>query len=141
MQPLTVPGTRESLEAVARFVQEASGEAGLARKAGYRLRQAVDELATNAIVHGYERSGQEGRLYLSAEIGDGQLSIVVEDTGPPFDPTAIARPESLDRPPEERQVGGLGIFLALRNVDDFAYARVAGRNRSTLTIKLPPAAA
>ena len=139
MLPLTVPGTRDSLGAVAKFVLAAAAEAGLDKKASYRLRLALDELATNVVAYGYEQGQREGELYVSALIDAEGLSIVLEDTGPEYDPTKAAKPLSLELPPEERQIGGLGIFLTLRSVDHFAYERAGDRNRNTITMKRPQA--
>ncbi len=50
---LTVPATLDSLAEIAAFVLAAADDAGLGRQARYRLRLAVDELATNTIIYGY----------------------------------------------------------------------------------------
>ena len=48
-------------------------------------------------------------------------------------PTAL----DLDQPLEERDLGGLGIFLALQGVDRFDYQRCDDRNRNILAMNLP----
>ena len=55
---------------------------------------------------------------------------------PNFDPRQVPQPDNLDRPLEERQDGGLGIFLALWGVDDFAYDHHGEVNRSTFVMNL-----
>ena len=60
MEPLILPGTLDSLSKIGAYVLEAASQAGLERKIAYRLRLAVDEIATNSIVHGYDRVGEEG---------------------------------------------------------------------------------
>lgn len=135
MQPLTAPGTRQSLGAVAAFVVAAAAEAGLEKKASYRLRLAVDEIATNVVVHGYEGAGREGKLYLSTRTCADEFSIVLEDTGPEYDPTKQATPTSLELRPEDRDIGGLGVFLTVHSVDRFEYERAGDRNRSIFTMK------
>ena len=107
MEPLTVPGTLNSLGAVADYVKMAAAEAGLDKKVSYRLRLAVDEIATNIITHGYDEAGREGQLELQAVIGPEALTILIEDTGAAYEVPAEP-PDSLDSPLEERQVGGLG---------------------------------
>ena len=47
---------------------------------------------------------------------------------------------NLEAPLEERDVGGLGIFLARKNVDEFRYTYTDGRNRNTFVIQLEPSA-
>ena len=134
MEPLTVPGNLDSLEAIAQYVMAAAAEAGLDKKASYKLRLAVDEIATNIIVYGYEEAGREGVVDLRADIGDRALTISIEDTGIAYDPTEKTTPEDLDKPLEERSIGGLGLYLAIKGVDKFCYERVGGRNRNILVV-------
>jgi serine/threonine-protein kinase RsbW len=75
MDPLTVPGTLKTIRAVGRYVLQAAAEAGLEEQAAYRLRLAVDEIATNAVIHGYQPTGSEGELVVSAH-SRGQQSIL-----------------------------------------------------------------
>ncbi len=131
---LVLPGTLEALEPLGDFVRAAAAEAGFDRQAAGRLHLAVDEVATNTITHGYSERGLTGQLYLSAEHDADVLRIHLEDTGPAYDPTQRADPADLDLPLEERGVGGLGIFLARRNVDAFLYERRGDRNRVTFVL-------
>jgi sigma-B regulation protein RsbU (phosphoserine phosphatase) len=134
---LTVPCTLASLGFVRKFVRQQSLAAGLEKTQIYKLSLAIDEIATNAISHGYEESETSGELALSAEIQATTLSIVLEDTAPPFDPLSEAEPDNLDQPLEEREAGGLGVYLAIQNVDEFAYRYVNGRNCYTFIMNRP----
>jgi serine/threonine-protein kinase RsbW len=137
---LELPGTLDALEPLAEFVHAAAAEAGFAKMAAYRLHLAVDEVATNTITHAYSERGIEGRLYLTAEVDPTALRIHLEDTGVPYDPTQQEAPADLDRPLEERGIGGLGVFLAKRSVDAFLYERRGDRNRVTFVLNRPPPA-
>ncbi|MBW4578367.1 MAG: ATP-binding protein [Tildeniella nuda ZEHNDER 1965/U140] len=136
MQSLTVPGTLDSLSAIADFIKTAAATAGLDKKASYRLRLAVDEIATNVIVHGYEEAGLEGVLDLTFDVDEKALTFGIEDTGAAYDPHQHLLPEedALKLPLEQRQVGGLGIYLALQGVDKFIYERDGDRNRNTFVM-------
>lgn len=135
MEPLTVPGTLDSLALVRAWVDRAAEAAGLARRASYRLRQAVDEIATNVVTHGYDEAGLRGELRLEAHIDDDALTIALEDTGVPFDAGGAARPSDLEAPLERRRVGGLGIYLTVTGVDEFRYQRVRDRNRNVFVVR------
>lgn len=135
MDPLTVPGTLDSLETIREYVTAAATAASLDKKISYRLRLAVDEIATNTITHGYAEAGLEGVVDLWAEIDEKTLTISIEDTGVAYDPRQSEPPDDLDLPLEQRQVGGLGVFLAIQSVDKFLYERVRGRNRHTFIVK------
>lgn len=135
MKSSTVPATLDSLEAVAEFVMAAAAAAGLDKRVSYRLRLAVDEIATNIIVHGYVEAGLQGALELCADIDDRTLTLSIEDTGVAFDPRQAAVPET-DLPLEQRPIGGLGVYLAMRSVDEFLYERVGDRNRTIFKLHL-----
>jgi anti-sigma regulatory factor (Ser/Thr protein kinase) len=137
MQSLTVPAQLDQLAEMRRYVQAAGEEAGLSSDATYKLVLAVDELATNIVIHGYQEHGQSGDITLSAVTERESLSIVIEDRGAAFDPATLPMPsaEDLSKPLEERHIGGLGIFLALNSVDDYRYQRLGEINRNTLTMK------
>lgn len=139
MQSLTVPGTLDSLSTIADFVVAGAKQAGLDKKAAYRLRLAVDEIATNIIVHGYEEANYEGEVNLLLNIDDKTLTLTLEDTGVAYDPNQHLVPEeaALKLPLEQRPTGGLGIYLALQGVDKFIYERAANKNRNTVIMNRP----
>jgi anti-sigma regulatory factor (Ser/Thr protein kinase) len=137
MQTLSVPATLDSLEPVGQYVLDAATQAGLERKAAYRLRLAVDEIVTNIIVHGHNEAGLEGEVTIKADLNAEALTIILEDAAQPFDPRARPDPDDLDRPLEERDIGGLGVFLALKGVDVFNYEYVDSRNRNIFVMNRP----
>ena len=136
MKKLTVPGTLDSLEVIAQYVMAVAAATGLDNKASYSLRLAVDEIATNIIIHGYEEAGREGVLDLQAFVDEQSLTISLEDTGVPYDPTERPNPDDLDLPIEQRQMGGLGVYLAIHGVDKFIYERVGDRNHNIFVVIL-----
>ena len=132
MAPLSVPGTLDSLGIVAEFVQAAAASAGLDKKTAYRFRLAVDEIVTNIVTHGYAEAGLNGTVDLRFELDDDTVKISIEDSGVAFDPLQHVPPDDLDLPLEQRDVGGLGIYLVVHSVDQFLYERVGERNRNIL---------
>jgi len=138
MEQLTVPGELTSLKPIADFVIAEATKVGLDKKATYRLRLAIDEIATNIILYGYQNQNTEGDLLLSATADSSKLEIAIEDKAVPFDPMGAKQVEGheLERPLEERQMGGLGVYLALQGVDQFRYERVSDRNRNIFVMHL-----
>ncbi|HET9084750.1 MAG TPA: ATP-binding protein [Candidatus Limnocylindrales bacterium] len=95
------------------------------------LVQAVDEAATNVIRHGYK--GEPGAIDMTAELKGDDIVITLEDTAPPFDPTAAERPD-LSIPPHKRTPGGMGIHLMRLATDSMEHRfRPGGGNILTLT--------
>jgi serine/threonine-protein kinase RsbW len=136
MQAITLPPTLASLSAIGQFIMDQSTAAGLTGKAAYRLRLAVDEVATNTINYGYKGLAT-GTIDLRADIDEQTLTITLEDTAPPYNPNERETPLSLDMPVEERPIGGLGVFLALTGVDQFRYERAGDKNCNIFVMNRP----
>ena len=141
MEPKTFPGILDSLGPIRDYLTSAARTAGLDKKATYELCLAVDEIATNIILHGYKEAGRSGVLDVRADIENRKLTVTLEDDGEPFDPRQSKLPENEDllRPLEERPVGGLGLYLAFQGVDEFRYERAGGRNRNIFVVYLQSA--
>lgn len=139
LNPLTVPGELESLKAIRDYVTQATSMAGLNKVLANRLRLAVDEIVTNSIVHGYEDAGLEGDVRINAQIDEQKLTIIVEDKGAFFDPTQhnMPSPADLGQPLDTRDIGGLGIYLAINSIDEFQFERDGPLNRNVFTIYRP----
>ena len=136
MYALTVPARTQSLPAVSAFIVAVSKDADLPPRRAYRLRLAVDETVTNIIEHGHSDCDDNEcpLVHLWANINPESVNITIEDAGEPYDMTQASHPDDLDRPPDERTIGGLGVFLITHYVDDLRFERVNGRNVNRLTI-------
>jgi anti-sigma regulatory factor (Ser/Thr protein kinase) len=138
MDTLIVPGHIDSLEKIAEFVLHVAKSAGLGKKPTFGLRLAIDEIATNVIVHGYQEAGVEGNIRLNASWDENAISVILEDIGAAYDPlkAQVTAGDQLDQPLGNRPIGGLGVYLAVRNVDKFIYERVGKHNRTTFMLYL-----
>jgi anti-sigma regulatory factor (Ser/Thr protein kinase) len=131
MNPLTVEGKMKSVDRLIDYVVTAANKAGLNHKATYCLRLAVDEIATNIIMHGYKEAEFSGTLTVTAVFQPDQLIIKLEDNSLPFDPRQVMPPKNLRPPLQKRKVGNLGIYLAMWGIDGFRYEHKQGINHST----------
>ena len=86
---------------------------------------AVEEAITNVIVHGYRNQG--GDVGVTCRATRGIVEVQIEDAAPPFDPLSLPEPD-LTADIEERQVGGLGIFLIRQVMDEIVYRHENGKN-------------
>ncbi len=138
MEALILPGKEDNLGEIRKYVQSAATEAGLEKKASYNLRLAVDEIATNIITHGYKENGLEGNISVKTEIDEKSLTVYIEDTAKPYDPTNpdILEEETLTtkKSLEDRSIGRLGIFLIYESVDRFIYEKLEWGNRNILVV-------
>ncbi|MDP9313266.1 MAG: ATP-binding protein [Chloroflexota bacterium] len=134
MDRLSVPGALSSLGQIRQYVLAAARAAELDHRKAYRLSLAVDEIATNIVVHGYAEAGRNGTIDVWADMDEQALSISLEDTGVAFDPHQNPRPDDLALPLEQRRTGWLGIYLAIDGVDQLLYQRIGDRNRNTFIV-------
>lgn len=107
-------------------------DAGLDARGSHHLQLAIEELATNAIVHGL--AGRPGRIGLRLWRDGAVIQAEVRDDAPPFDPFDAdgAPPPDLTAGIDERTVGGLGVHLVRTLMDDWHYRRDGEENVVTL---------
>ena len=99
----------------------------LPKDAMFGLDLALEEIFTNVIFHGH-RDGGEHAIHVGLALRDRVVSLTVQDEGVPFNP--LDAPAADDTAPiEERPIGGLGIHLVRKLMDEIAYAREGNRNR------------
>jgi serine/threonine-protein kinase RsbW len=132
---MRLPAELKNLAILRRFIEETSLSLQAGSHAALDLVQAVDEAATNIIVHGY--SGHSGEIEAEIERQGDRLVICLRDLAPVFDPTRVPPPD-LTLPLEERPIGGLGIFLMRQSVDEIHHRPLpSGGNELTLIKNLP----
>lgn len=138
MNEITLPGTLDSLEPIRDYVAKNASDAGLDRSTVYKLCLAVDEIATNIVMHGYEEAGISGDIVVAAGKVDNSFQIHLRDHGAPYDPDTHEQPPDTDLglPLEDRRMGGLGILLAKDSVDDLQYATGPDGNVHRFVVKL-----
>ena len=96
------------------------------------LNLAIEECVANVINYAYPK-GIRGHVELTARVVDDVLTLVIKDHGAAFDPTQHTDVD-VDAELDDRQVGGLGIYLARTIMDTMHYERTAdGYNVLTLT--------
>jgi serine/threonine-protein kinase RsbW len=126
---LTVDAGVDRLAEVRAFVRAAARALGASDDSVVDLVQAVDEAATNVIVHGY--AGQPGAIDVTTERHGRYVVVTLSDECPPFDPTAVPDPD-LSRL-ERWRPGGKGIHLIRAATDRLRY-RPRGTRGNVLTM-------
>lgn len=132
---LQLRGSLDDLDAVHRAISDLAADAKLPDEVTTPLRLALDELITNVVEHGFRgQSDRHLQLHLLCE--REALTATLSDNAPPFDPTAhhtVDTAAHLD----ERPIGGLGIHLVRKSIDEMHYQREGGLNRLTIRKRLP----
>lgn len=125
------PAQFQYLDEIRDLVAEVARLGGFDDKEIYSIQLAADEAASNIIEHAYE-GVSDGELEITCGVDGGQLTIVFHDHGQPFDPASV-RPPDLKADLSDRQIGGLGIYLMRKLMDEVRYESLSnGGNRLTL---------
>ena len=116
------------------FVKSMFGKMGLDKSMSRNIRLAVEEAVVNVMNYAYP-AGEEGEIEIRLMSDGTVLRTVIIDSGVAFDPT-IEKKADTSLPPEERQIGGLGILLYRELMDSINYEREGGKNILTLNKQL-----
>jgi serine/threonine-protein kinase RsbW len=119
MQSVRFAAKFEFLDEIREFVGGVARQGGFSDKDVYNIQLATDEAASNMIEHSYENI-PDGVIDLSCGMEGDQIRIVLIDYGEPFDPSAIPLPD-LKADLSDRKIGGLGIFLMRKLMDEVHY--------------------
>ena len=132
MKELTVAATVENIETVTDFVNEQLEALDCPMKAQMQIDIAIDELFGNIAHYAYKPG--VGDATVRVETGEDPLAVVITfiDNGVPYDPLAKEDPD-ISLSAEEREIGGLGIYMVKKSMDDITYEYKDGQN--ILTIK------
>lgn len=87
---------------------------------------AVEEACTNIVLHAY--GARTGFIYVSVRVEKDRLKIMIEDDGSPFDPTEHMTLHPITHDDIEGPVGGWGIGLIRKLMDEITYERRHGKN-------------
>lgn len=133
---LRVTACLDSLAAIRAFVRTTGARLGGDSERLTELILAVDEAATNIVMHG-DCEGTEVIVVAMAREGD-HLVVQLTDEARPYDPTATAAPELTDEPWE--RVGGLGVPLMRRLTDGMTYRHLPDGGNELTLVKVCPEA-
>ncbi|MDD2213319.1 MAG: ATP-binding protein [Oscillospiraceae bacterium] len=120
MKEQTVAATVENLEKVTAFVEKQLEDLPCPLKTRMQVNIAIDELFGN-IAH-YAYCPEIGLVTIRVEILKNPLAVIITfiDSGMPYDPLAKADPDTT-LSAEARHLGGLGIYMVKKSMDDIAY--------------------
>ena len=116
------------------FIEGLGEDFSLSPDIVFNLNLVLEEAVVNVINYAYPKEEHES-IYLSARMHEGSIILVLTDTGKEFDPTAAPEAD-VTLSADERQIGGLGIFLIRQIMNEVKYERIEGKNVLTLEKKL-----
>lgn len=132
MKELTIAATTENIPVVTDFVNEQLEALDCPMRAQIQIDIAIDELFGN-IAH-YAYNPDVGSATVRVEVSQDPLAVIITfiDKGVPYDPLTSEDPD-VTLSAEDRQIGGLGIYMVKKSMDEISYEYKNGQN--ILTIK------
>ena len=122
-------GAMSDVPGLLEFVEAVCAEAEIRPDTCFDLTLAVEEAASNVIAHGYKGAG--GPLSVRLEVSGQDVTIDLRDRARPFKPGKINAPDA-KTPLEDRPVGGMGLLLMHRLMDEVRYETLPDGNLLTM---------
>ena len=120
----------EELDKLAALVEEVAAELNLDPELEMNLNLALEEVVSNVILYAYPKD-KVGTVSISAVSLNDSLVFTITDKGKAFDPTKVEEAD-VTLSAEDRQIGGLGIYIVKNIMDEVTYQRVDVQNVLTL---------
>jgi anti-sigma regulatory factor (Ser/Thr protein kinase) len=133
MPMMIYPAKFECLDEIRDMVLQTARQAGFTEKEIYAIQLSADEAASNIIEHAYEGIA-DGVIRMTCDVQGGALIITMQDFGKPFDPSKILQP-NLKADLSERKIGGLGIYLMRKLMDEVHYESKPGEGNLLTMLK------
>ena len=127
MKELTINATVENIPAVTAFVDEQLEAFDCPMKAQMQIDIAIDELFSNIAFYAY--NPDVGPATVRVEVVEDPMAVVITfiDNGVPYDPLTREDPDTT-LSAEERDLGGLGIYMVKKSMDEVTYEYKDGQN-------------
>lgn len=130
---LRVPAKLEGMDVILAFVSYLLDINGCSTKTRTQLRIAIEELYVNVTLYAYPDGN--GWAEIRGSIEDGVATFTLIDSGRPFDPLAKEDPDTM-LSGEDREIGGLGIFMVKNTMDEMEYEYRDGCNQLMMRKRL-----
>ena len=135
MAEITIPARVENLDTVTAFVDAELEKLDCPIKTQIQIDVAVEELYVNIAHYAYAPGEGDATIEVETDPASRTVSITFRDRGIPYDPLAKPDPD-VTLSADERQIGGLGIFMVKKSMDDMRYTYEDGQNILTIVKKL-----
>ena len=135
MKEITLEATIENIPQVAAWIDAELEAVDCPIKAQMQIDLAIDEMFGNIAHYAYAPDTGSATVRFAYDAASGMAEITFVDRGKPYDPLAKQDPD-VTLSADERAVGGLGIFLVKKTMDDMTYRYENGENHLTIRKKI-----
>lgn len=122
----------ESWDSISDFIEEKANTAGIPQPKIMKVLISAEEIFSNISRYAYD---EPGNADITIYVADGMFNVLFEDTGIPYNPLEKGDPD-ITLSAEERQIGGLGIFIVKKTMDKAEYERKDGKNTFEIGIRI-----
>ena len=131
MKEITVKAITENLDRVTDFVNALLEEHGCSMRNIMRIDVVIDEIFANVVGYAYGPATGDFTLRFSVKSDPKRVELSFIDSGKPFNPLLREDPDTkLDA--AHRGIGGLGIFVVKKTMDEVSYRYIDGHNELTV---------
>lgn len=130
---IKIKSTTENLSLVRDFTKETAVLSGLDNETINKIILAVDEACTNIIKHAYKYS-TDGEIVVKASFDNKKFAITLIDKGDHFNSNIIPNP-NLKEYIKEKRIGGLGMFLMKKLMDEVVYSNLSDDSNQVILVK------
>ncbi len=131
---ITLTNKIKELTRISIFLEETAEQWELPMTLGMSLNLVLEEAFTNVVLYAYTDENKHDIELMMGKSAD-ELTITIIDDGQPYDPTKKADPD-INLAAEDRPIGGLGIFLIKKTMDEVSYERKNDKNHLVMTKKI-----
>ena len=128
---ITIKNSLPEIEKVVQGFETFADGQGLEVKIRREIKMVFDEMLNNIISYAFQQN-EEHEIEIRISLTTDCLTLVISDDGSPFNPFGLEAPDT-DLPLEQRKIGGMGIHLVRKVMDDALYQRKIEKNVVTLT--------
>lgn len=130
---ITFPAIRQELGTVIGLLEQCLEDEGCSPKLKIAIAVAVEEAYINIADYAYQ--GEKGNCTFLVHIEDGTAKMVLKDEGVAYNPLEKEDPD-ITLSAEERPIGGLGIYMVKKTMDEVTYERDGKTNILTIIKKI-----
>jgi anti-sigma regulatory factor (Ser/Thr protein kinase) len=128
---ILIKNNLSEIERLSKAVAEFGEKNNLSSEVIYDVRLALEEVVSNIINYGFE-DNYEHQISIEMNLQGETLTMKIKDDGKPFNPLEV-KSTNLDKPFDEREIGGMGIHIVRKLMDKILYKREEGNNVLQLT--------
>ncbi len=124
---LKIKNKVDELSKLPPFVNKVCGDMNLSDEMTMNLNLVLEEAVSNVVLYAYPKGSEDDDIDISATTSEKSIVFVITDRGVAFDPLQAGQVDTT-LPADDRQIGGLGIFIIKNIMNELEYQRVEGKN-------------